>query len=111
MYHVKLSKKLGGWFLECREARELPLGQAAHPLSEAGAGLFTMFRGCFRALPLAAPQHADTFTPVKHENSILSYIYRDHDRAFKSMGTAGLEPSLPVTIPLPPTRVTLPTLG
>lgn len=85
------------------------LGQAAHPLSEAGAQIFYDVLGMF--LPLAAPQHEDTFVPVKYENSILSYIYHDHDRAFKNMGTAALEPSLSVTIPLPPAWMTLPTLG
>lgn len=83
------------------------LGQAAHPLLEAQI-LYDVL-GMF--LPLAAPQHADTFMPVKHENSILSYTYHDHDRTFKNMGTAVLEPLLSVIIPLPPAWVTLPTLG
>lgn len=84
------------------------MGQAAHPLSNAGARIFYDVLGMF--LPLDASQHADSFMPVKYENSILSNMYHEHDRAFKNLGTAVLEPSLSVTIALRPAWVTLPAL-
>lgn len=36
----KIVKNFGGWCLGCRDARELPLGQAAYPLSKPGAQIF-----------------------------------------------------------------------
>lgn len=75
----KIVKKIGGLFLGCLDARELPLGQAAHPLSKPRAQFFYDVLGMFPSSVTCCTYHLDTFMPLKHENPILSYIYHAHD--------------------------------